>query len=807
MKIKATKRGFNILNLVLFLSILWSSTAISQVSPRAAGDSTGRPGDVHIIHADRLGFKKMTDSSQIRFASGKVEIRQNTTLFYCDSVAINSVTRIMEAFGHVHINDNDSINIFSDFMRYRGQERTAYLKNNVRLTDGKGTLTTSELDYDLNTKIAVYGKQGKLVSGKSVLTSQAGTYYGDTRDVEFNKNVKLVDPDYIMTTDTLLYNTNTRIATFTVPTLIKKGPYRSIQTTDGYYDLQNKTTYLGKRPTIIDSTSILIADEVAAEDSTGFAEARGNVVFRDTAQGMVILCNDLKSSRENSSFLATINPVAIIKQEKDSIFIAADTLYSARFPDSVLKARDSIAAADSLSAIQGSTKSGAVVSANGRDTTRPAAANDLHPALSPSSADSTAGATYPNAPPVAAHDSIITPANAQNRAGFKSFHKEGKVFVWDKDTAVSPPSGAKSPGEDVKKQTDKVDKKKKGLFGFLKKSKEESLQVKSNAAPKPKAAVKVPLSTDTTRLPHNAAGSNKDSATVKEADLIAPSAHDRNSQDEDTTGRPEKKDKKGGIFGFLKKKDASEGKQQPSIIDSIRTGKRQPVLDSTGRSVKPGIDLSPSRSVGKNDSIRKEDNKSRFLEAYYNVRIFSDSLQGIGDSLYYSAKDSLFQLFKNPTVWTTSNHQISQISGDTINMQTANNKPEYIRVANNAIMISQADTLHSSKTAMFFNQMSGRRMEAWFHEGQLDSLSAEGNAKGIFYLLDEDNKYIGVNQQESRTLNFYFSNRELQRIVGKNDVVGRMYPMQKVDHEKIKLKDFKWLEDKRPKSKYELLAH
>ncbi|HTN37991.1 MAG TPA: OstA-like protein, partial [Arachidicoccus sp.] len=180
MKIKATKRGFNILNLVLFLSILWSSTAISQVSPRAAGDSTGRPGDVHIIHADRLGFKKMTDSSQIRFASGKVEIRQNTTLFYCDSVAINSVTRIMEAFGHVHINDNDSINIFSDFMRYRGQERTAYLKNNVRLTDGKGTLTTSELDYDLNTKIAVYGKQGKLVSGKSVLTSQAGTYYGDT---------------------------------------------------------------------------------------------------------------------------------------------------------------------------------------------------------------------------------------------------------------------------------------------------------------------------------------------------------------------------------------------------------------------------------------------------------------------------------------------------------------------------------------------------------------------------------------------------------------------------------------------------
>ena len=103
--------------------------------------------------------------------------------------------------------------------------------------------------------------------------------------------------------------------------------------------------------------------------------------------------------------------------------------------------------------------------------------------------------------------------------------------------------------------------------------------------------------------------------------------------------------------------------------------------------------------------------------------------------------------------------------------------------------------------------MAGNKLEAWFTEGQLDSLSTQGNAHGIFYSLDALNKYIGVTQQDSRVLNFYFSNKELQRIVGKNDVVGRVYPMGEVDHEKIRLKGFVWKEEERPKTKYDLLAH
>lgn len=765
MKILAQKKiRYRLSLLALLVAMVWGTTLQAQVQPGGGGDSA-RQNLIQIIHADRTGFKKFSDSVMIRFASGHVAVRQSNTLFYCDSVAANPATQITEAFGHVHINDNDSIQIYSDFMRYKGAERTAFLKNNVKLTDGNGVLTTSALDYDMNTRIAVYSQQGKLVNGKTVLTSRSGTYYGDTKDAQFNQDVKLVDPDYTMTTDTLLYNTVTRVATFTVPTLIKQGPYKSVQTTDGYYDLLHKTAYLGKRPTIIDSSSVLVADEVAADDSSGFAEARGTVVFKDTAQGMVVLCNDLKSSRENASFLATVNPIAIIKQEADSLFIAADTLYSARY------SKD-----DSLSVLSDSTQSDGQQGAAGKkDSTgkltpsryltdhAPADGQSLNTDSSGVVADSTSVIT-----PQTSDNEIEkahTAADTTTQPKAPGFHKVGKVFVWDSDSTKPANNQVPAPDSTAKQNAEKSEHK--GLFDFFKSKKD--------------------------------ARDENDAKPVINADTTRPKQQKQQPV--------QKKQEKKSIFNIFKKKgDVNKGKTQPSIIDSIKASKPQPVVDSAGGG-KPGLDFSVGKTSGSKDSLPPENKKNRFLEAYYNVRIYSDSLQGIGDSLYYSGRDSLIELFKQPTVWTTSNHQISQVSGDTILIQTANNKPKYIRVADNAIMISQADSLHQKNTSKFFNQMAGRKLEAWFTDGQMDSLSAQGNAHGIFYSLDDKNKYIGVTQQDSRVLNFYFVNKELERIVGKTDVVGRVYPMGEVDHEKIRLKGFEWLEDKRPKSKYDLLAH
>ena len=523
-----------------------------NLSAQPVADSSTKK-KIIIINAERLNYQKK-DSAEFQSAAGKVIIKQESTLFYCDSVVLNKTLNMLEAFNHVHINDNDSIDTYSDYLRYYGNDKKAYLKGNVKLTDGKGTLTTPDLDYDLNTHIGIYTKTGKVVNDKSVLTSQEGYYYGETKNVYFKKDVVLINPDYTVTTDTLLYNTYTNIATFTVPTLIKAANKRKILTSGGYYDMQNKKAYFNQRPHIEDSTTLLDADEVASDDSTQQSEASGNVVYKDTAQGVTIFSNNLKSNGKASSFLATQKPIMVIKQDKDSIYMAADTFFSGR-----------------LSALR----------------------------------------KYRNV---------------------------------------------------------------------------------------------------------------------------------------------------------------------PVILDSLPVNDSMRINDS---------------ATAKSDSAR-----DRFFEAYYNVKIYSDSLQAVGDSLFYSSEDSAFRLFHNPVVWSRE----SQLSGDTIYLFTKDKKPKRMYAYENALSVQKVGP-------DYYNQVKGRTMNAYFLNGDIDSVRTKGNAESIYYGQDDSSKFIGVNQATADVIDMYFVNREAQRVVFRNNLQGTSYPMRQMDPEEMRLRGFKWLDDRRPKTKYDLFGN
>src|SRR4051794_19716484 len=82
------------------------------LSAQPIADSSAKK-KIIILNAERLNYQKK-DSAEFQSAAGKVIIRQETTLFYCDSVVLNKTLNMLEAFNHVHINDNDSINTYSD---------------------------------------------------------------------------------------------------------------------------------------------------------------------------------------------------------------------------------------------------------------------------------------------------------------------------------------------------------------------------------------------------------------------------------------------------------------------------------------------------------------------------------------------------------------------------------------------------------------------------------------------------------------------------------------------------------------------
>jgi len=492
----------------------------------------------------RLTFKKIDDSTDLQIAAGTVRARQGNTLFTCDSCVINNRTKIFEAFGHVHINDADTANVDGDYLQYFFGKKVAYIKNHVRLTDGKAILTTDNLEYDVDTKLGIYTNGGTVVNKKSVLTSREGYYYTDLKDIYFKKGVELKDPGYYLKTDSLLYNTETEIARFIAETFIKDSSGRTIVTKEGYYDTRNRKAEFGQRSIVKDGPRTITGNTIITNDSTGISQIIGNAIVQDTAQGQTVIAGEIFINNKNESFLAFNKPLMIVKQEEDSIYITADTLFSARLTD---------------------------------------------------------------------------------------------------------------------------------LYG------------------KPDSITK---------------------DTVK------------------------------GI----------------KIVDT-----------------------------------KTKDSTNRYFEAFYHVRVFSDSLQSVCDSLFYSFKDSTFRLYKDPVVWSKE----SQITGDTILLFTKNKKADRIKVFENSFLANKVQ-------AEFFNQIKSARMDGFFNEGVMDSVKARGFAECIYYIQDEDSAFTGINQSTSDAIDIYFREKELKKVVFRSAVKGTLWPMRSKTAEEMRLENFKWMEARRPKTKFEL---
>lgn len=326
------KRGFIILFSILSYSLIIGQTTPVQNNLPAPPMVDSNSKLIEFLSAESYNVKKI-DSIDYLILVGHVKIRQGKTLLYGDSLILNTTKNTLEGFGNIHINDADSVHTYSEYLKYIGNTKKAYLRKKVRLTDGRGVLTTDSLDYDVSVKIGYFKKCGTLVRNKTKLKSVEGYYYGVTRDVIFRKKVEANDPDNTIYTDTLEYNTYSQLANFISPTKIISGS-RIIRTRNGNYNLGTKKGYMYERSSIDDSTYTFIADDMAIDDSLGLGEFRGNVVYKskDTL-GFDLLANNIKTDKKKSALLATELPLLLIKQTKDTLYVSADTLYSGKVSD------------------------------------------------------------------------------------------------------------------------------------------------------------------------------------------------------------------------------------------------------------------------------------------------------------------------------------------------------------------------------------------------------------------------------------------------------------------------------------------
>ncbi len=185
------------------------------------------------------------------------------------------------------------------------------------------------------------------------------------------------------------------------------------------------------------------------------------------------------------------------------------------------------------------------------------------------------------------------------------------------------------------------------------------------------------------------------------------------------------------------------------------------------------------------DSVASD--SARQLQAFYDVRIFKSNMQAICDSLTYSTTDSIFRLFHDPIVWSDT----SQFTADTVLMQLADGRIDTIFMRNNGLIINSPDEV-------FFNQIKGKNITAFFKENELRRMSVVGNAESIYYARDEEGGYIGVNKTICSEMMLYFGDNQVDKIKFFTQPQAEMLPMQQANHDALRMPGFFWEKKRRP---------
>ena len=285
---------------------------------------------VEIVHAGSLNVDEKIGNGAKRLI-GNVQFKQENAIMFCDSAYFYS-NNALDAFGHVHIQQGDSVNLYGDLLKYDGNTRKAILTKNVVVNKGDMQLTTDVLNYDLATSIGYYTTPARIVNKENVLTSNQGYYFSKTNDLNFKKNVVLTNPQFVINCDTMRYNTTSKITYFLGPTTIKSKE-NLIYCEDGWYNTANDLSRFSKNSYIITKEQKMFGDSLYYDRKKGIGRAIKNVQIIDTTQKITIIGEYAIHYELKDLSIVTENAMLTQMYEKDTLYLHADTLKAKGNPE------------------------------------------------------------------------------------------------------------------------------------------------------------------------------------------------------------------------------------------------------------------------------------------------------------------------------------------------------------------------------------------------------------------------------------------------------------------------------------------
>ena len=714
--------------------------------------------DKKIIHLKSDLSGPVAPGDSVLFLVGNVAAQHNGAVITCDSAVRYSDTRV-ECFGNVLINKNTTY-MYGERADYNGATNEVRIYSKlVKVIDGDATLYTPHFSFNTKDNIGEFWGGGVLTNRESVMEAQRGYYFADTKELVAVDEVEMRNEEYEMKGDSVTYNMESENAFFHRNTHIWDADGNYLSGDRGEYSKAEQRYMVTDGGYLMTETQELWSDTLDYFRADQYVILRGNLQIDESEHKNLIFGDYGEYWEVSGNGFLTKDPVVVnydTERNADTIFMRSDSLYLY-----TLKIGDPIPNEYAPNEPQGEA------SAEQQPAVEEAQPQQQPQALKREGGQSPFDSSLFDAARKQGEEQPASEAWSEGEAS-ESAEEASEPAVASDSTQLMQTDSIPSDTLSVKERR-ALEKIK------LKEAARAAAELKRQERAAAKKALLDSIAVERQKK------TNIKLRAMEVRDSIRQAA--RLEKAREKMRQRMERDRRRGIQHLV---DSAVFRQVDSalaydvqFVDSVME-RMADSLDSLHRL---------SLIVNPTDTTRVVDSIYRFIKGFRNVKIYRTDFQAVCDSLTGRSLDSTAHLYIKPVLWNETN----QITAEVMDIYMANGQMDHAEFVGNPMMAAQFDTV-------YYDQITGKEMQAYFAENELYRMDVNGNVQTIFFQKD------GVPQEvvmmaviESGDATFFIEERQLARIVYRTNPVWPIYPIDGVPADvSMYLKGFRWEGDRRP---------
>ena len=278
------------------------------------------------------------EGASYRKVVGPARFLHNNTYLLCDTAYWNVDSKVIDAWGHVSILQEETV-LTSDKLTYLIDQDLAQFRGSVvQLIDkDHNTLKTRHLDYNTKDSVAVF-MNGASMRDKDgqIIESVRGTYDSKVKKFTFVEDVNMFTDSIFVKTNDLVYESDLNLATFGSATDAWHEK-NMLSSNRGWYDRGREVFFFADAVHVMSEDQEGWCDSLFFYRNTQDVDMLGNAQVTDTTRNVFALAGRIEYMDSLSKVTLTRKPAVISQFEEqngsiDTVYLGAEKLVYMTIP-------------------------------------------------------------------------------------------------------------------------------------------------------------------------------------------------------------------------------------------------------------------------------------------------------------------------------------------------------------------------------------------------------------------------------------------------------------------------------------------